>query len=57
MFCTQRCHRVSRRLFRWLLAEGRLEPLLRVALAELQKEEAYKSSVGSDAYASWQRGI
>jgi ferredoxin len=40
MFCTRKCHRVSRSLFRRMLADGRLEPLLKEAIAELQKEAA-----------------
>jgi hypothetical protein len=61
MFCTQRCHRVSRALFRQMLADGRLEPFLKEAILELQKEAACKTSQAvheaSRSYASWQRGI
>jgi hypothetical protein len=55
MFCTQRCHRMSRSLFRRMLADGRLEPLLKATLAEMQKEEAANRQVvrdGSRAYTS-----
>jgi hypothetical protein len=40
MFCTQKCHRLSRRLFRKLLADGRLETLLKELIAEEQKRAA-----------------
>jgi hypothetical protein len=40
MFCTQKCHRLSRRLFRLMLADGRLETLLKEFIAEEQKRAA-----------------
>jgi hypothetical protein len=40
MFCTQKCHRLSRRLFRKLLADGRLGTLLKELIAEEQKKAA-----------------
>jgi ferredoxin len=43
MFCTQNCHHIARLLFRRMLMEGRLAPLLKEELMELQKEEASKS--------------
>jgi hypothetical protein len=40
MFCTQKCHRIARKLFRKMLAEGRLETLLKELIAEEQKKAA-----------------
>ena len=38
MFCTQRCHRIARTLFRELLADGDLAPLLQAKFYQAQKE-------------------
>jgi hypothetical protein len=40
MFCTQKCHRIARKLFRKMLAEGLLEPLLQQVIAEEMKKAA-----------------
>ena len=58
MFCTQRCHRIARSLFRRMLEDGRLTPLLHEMLAELQMEwKAGRSSQlmrdVNRAYVNW----
>jgi hypothetical protein len=60
MFCTQACHRIARTLFRRMLEDGRLAPLLKAELAEVQKEGASKSGRWAQeeaerSYAAWQR--
>jgi hypothetical protein len=40
MFCTQKCHRIARKLFRKMLKEGLLEPLLQQVIAEEMKKAA-----------------
>ena len=37
MFCTQKCHRIARKLFRKMLNEGLLEPLLQQMIVEERK--------------------
>jgi hypothetical protein len=45
MFCTQRCHRIARKLFRKMLKEGLLEPLLQQMIAEERKAGEYEYPV------------
>ena len=44
MFCTQKCHRVARRLFRLMLMDGRLEALLKALLQEMLTENQKKAA-------------
>jgi hypothetical protein len=59
-FCSRECHLISRELFRRMLADGRLEPLLKAELAEVLKEgSARRSGQVLDetrrAYETWQQ--
>jgi hypothetical protein len=40
MFCSQKCHRIARKLFRKMLKEGSLEPLLRQMMIEDERKIA-----------------